>query len=88
MGKKLFEWDYSDYPGAKTYPHLFKPIQIGNLMVPNRIKYAATEDNLNGHDGFVTDAGVEYMRPRAIGVVGGLCYMQGVYMAEKRQGPG
>jgi 2,4-dienoyl-CoA reductase (NADPH2) len=88
MAKKLFEWDYSDYPGAKTYPHLFKPIQIGNLMVPNRIKYAATEDNLNGHDGFVTDAGVEYMRQRAIGVVGGLCFMQGVYMDEKRQGQG
>ncbi|MGD9150816.1 MAG: FAD-dependent oxidoreductase [Desulfobacterales bacterium] len=88
MAKTLFEWDYADYPGAKTYPHLFKPIQIGNLMVPNRIKYAATEDNLNGHDGFVTDAGVEYMRQRAIGVVGGLCFMQGVYMDEKRQGQG
>jgi 2,4-dienoyl-CoA reductase (NADPH2) len=88
MAKTLFEWDYSDYPGAKTYPHLFKPIQIGNLMIPNRIKYAATEDNLNGHEGFVTDAGVEYMRQRAIGVVGGLCFMQGVYMDEKRQGQG
>ena len=88
MAKTLFEWDYSDYPGAKAYPHLFKPIQIGNLMIPNRIKYAATEDNLNGHDGFVTDAGVEYMRQRAIGVVGGLCFMQGVYMDEKRQGQG
>jgi len=88
MAKTLFEWDYSEYPGAKKYPHLFKPIQIGNLNVPNRIKYAATEDNLNGHDGFVTDAGVEYMRQRAIGVVGGLCFMQGVYMDEKRQGQG
>jgi 2,4-dienoyl-CoA reductase (NADPH2) len=88
MAKTLFEWDYSDFPGAKKYPHLFKPIQIGNLIVPNRIKYAATEDNLNGHDGFVTDAGVEYMRQRAIGVVGGLCFMQGVYMDEKRQGQG
>jgi len=88
MAKTLFEWDYSKYPGAKKYPHLFKPIQIGNLIVPNRIKYAATEDNLNGHDGFVTDAGVEYMRQRAIGVVGGLCFMQGVYMDEKRQGQG
>ena len=88
MAKTLFEWDYADYPGAKTYPHLFKPIQIGNLIIPNRIKYAATEDNLNGHDGFVTDAGVEYMRQRAIGVVGGMCFMQGVYMDEKRQGQG
>ncbi len=88
MVETLFEWDYSVYPVAKTYPHLFKPIQIGNLMIPNRIKYAATEDNLNGHDGFVTDAGVEYMRQRAIGVVGGMCFMQGVYLDEKRQGQG
>jgi 2,4-dienoyl-CoA reductase (NADPH2) len=28
------------------------------------------------------------MRQRAIGVVGGLCFMQGVYMDEKRQGQG
>ncbi|MBW1954322.1 MAG: FAD-dependent oxidoreductase [Deltaproteobacteria bacterium] len=88
MAKQLFEWDYSSYPGASTYPHLFKPIRIGNLIVPNRIKYAATEDNLNGRDGFVTDAGVAYMRERAKGVVGGLCFMQGVYMDEKRQGQG
>jgi 2,4-dienoyl-CoA reductase-like NADH-dependent reductase (Old Yellow Enzyme family) len=49
----------------KTYPHLFKPIQIGHLIVPNRIKYAATEDNLNGHDGFITGIDVEYMWQRA-----------------------
>ena len=88
MSKQLFEWDYSSYPGAKRYPHLFKPVQIGNLIVPNRIKYAATEDNLNRHDGFVSDAGVAYMADRARGVVGGLCFMQGVYMDEKRQGQG
>jgi 2,4-dienoyl-CoA reductase (NADPH2) len=88
MAKVLYEWDYSSHPGAKKYPALFQPIQIGNLTVPNRIKYAATEENLNGRDGFVTDAGVEYMRLRARGVVGGLCFMQGVYMDEKRQGQG
>jgi 2,4-dienoyl-CoA reductase (NADPH2) len=88
MGKLLFEWDYSSYPGYKKYPHLFKPIKIGKLTIPNRIKYAATEDNLNGRDGFVTDAGVGYLRERAKGVVGGLCVMQGVYMDEKRQGQG
>jgi 2,4-dienoyl-CoA reductase (NADPH2) len=88
MAKLLYEWDYSEYPGAKKYPHLFKPIQIGNLMVPNRIKYAATEENLNGLDGHITDAGVAYMRERAKGVVGGLCFMQGVFMDEKRQGQG
>ena len=88
MAKTLFEWDYSDYPGAKKYPHLFKPIEIGNLLVPNRIKYAATEENLNGLDGFITDSRVAYMRERAKGVVGGLCFMQGVYMDEARKGQG
>ena len=88
MAKLLFEWDYSSYPGAERYPHLFKPIRIGNLTIPNRIKYAATEDNFNTHDGFVTDADVAYMKLRAEGVVGGLCFMQGVYMDQKRQGQG
>jgi 2,4-dienoyl-CoA reductase (NADPH2) len=88
MAKLLFEWNYSSYPGAKKYPHLFKPIQIGNLIIPNRIKYAATEDNLNSHDGFVTDADVAYIRERAKGVVGGICTMQGVYMDKNRQGQG
>ncbi len=74
------KWDYSEYPGAKEYPNLFKPITIGKLRIPNRIKYAATEDNLNARDGFVTDSGVEYLRLRARGVVGGICTMQGVYM--------
>jgi 2,4-dienoyl-CoA reductase (NADPH2) len=88
MAKLLFEWDYSSYPGAKKYPNLFKPIQIGNLIIPNRIKYAATEDNLNTHDGFITDADVAYIRERAKGVVGGICTMQGVYMDKNRQGQG
>jgi 2,4-dienoyl-CoA reductase (NADPH2) len=88
MAKLLFEWDYSKYPGAKKYPHLFKPIQMGNLTIPNRIVYAATEDNLNSHDGFVTDADVAYIRSRAKGVVGGICFMQGVYMDEVRKGQG
>ena len=42
MAKTLFEWDYASYPGAKAYPNLFQPIQLGNLLVPNRIKYAAS----------------------------------------------
>jgi 2,4-dienoyl-CoA reductase (NADPH2) len=88
MPKTIFEWDYSDYPGAKTYPHLFKPIQIGNLIIPNRIKYTATEENLNGLDGLVTDQGAAYLAERAKGVVGGLCFMQGVYMDEARMGQG
>lgn len=46
--------------------------------MPNRIKYAAAEDDLNNEHGFITDADVAYMRSRAEGVVGGLCFMQGV----------
>lgn len=88
MARQLFEWDYSSYPGAKKYPHLFKPIAIGNLTIPNRIKYAATEDNFNDHKGFITDADVAYMKRRAEGVVGGLCFMQGVYMDEPGKGQG
>ena len=88
MSKELFKWDYTSYPGYKKYPHLFKPIQIGKLTIPNRIKYAATEDDLNDREGFVTAAGTAYIRERAKGVVGGICTIQGVYMDEKRQGQG
>jgi 2,4-dienoyl-CoA reductase (NADPH2) len=88
MGKILYEWDYSSYPGAQKYPHLFKPVDIGALTIPNRIVYAATEDNLNTHDGFVTDADVAYIQNRGKGVVGGICFMQGVYMDEPRLGQG
>jgi len=87
MAKVLFEWDYSKYPGAKKFPHLFKPIQVGNLMVPNRIVYAATEDNLNSHDGFVTDADVAYMRSRAEGVVGACASCRALH-GSGSQGPG
>jgi 2,4-dienoyl-CoA reductase (NADPH2) len=82
------KWDYSQYPGAEKYPELFKPIKIGSLTIPNRIKYAATEDNLNHHDGFVSDADVAYIRERAIGVAGGICTIQGVYMDPKGEGQG
>ena len=88
MTKQIFEWDYSEYPGAKKYPHVFSPITIGKLTIPNRIKYAATEDNLNSHDGYVTDEDVAYITSRAKGVAGGICTMQGVYMDERRYGQG
>jgi 2,4-dienoyl-CoA reductase (NADPH2) len=82
------KWDYSQYPGYKKYPHLFKSVKIGKMTIPNRIKYAATEDNLNQHDGFVTDADVAYIRQRAKGVVGGICTIQGVYMDPTGEGQG
>lgn len=54
MAKTLYEWDHSSYPGAKKYPALFDSIQIGNPIVPNRIRDAVTEEDLSGRDGFVT----------------------------------
>ena len=41
MAKQLFEWDCSSYEGAKKYLNLLSPIQVGKLIAPNRIKYAA-----------------------------------------------
>ena len=82
------KWDYTTYPGYKMFPHLFQPIQLGKVRIPNRIKYAATEDNFNSHDGFVTDRGMAYIRERAKGVVGGICTIQGVYMDPKGEGKG
>ena len=28
------KWNYSEYPGGKQYPNLFKPITIGKLTIP------------------------------------------------------
>jgi len=81
-------WDYSIYSGYKLFPNLFQPIQTRKVIVPNRIKYAATEDNFNSHDGFVTDRDVAYIRERARGLVGGICTIQGVYMDPKGEGKG
>jgi len=82
------KWDYTTYPGYKMFPHLFQPIQLRKVTIPNRIKYAATEDNFNSHDGFVTDRDVAYIRERAKGMVGGICTIQGVYMDPKGEGKG
>ncbi|MEM2313040.1 MAG: FAD-dependent oxidoreductase [Candidatus Nezhaarchaeales archaeon] len=88
MPNLAISWDYTGQPGYKMFPHLFQPVRIGRLTVPNRIKYAATEDNFNTHDGFVTDVDVAYIRERAKGVVGGICTIQGVYMDPKGEGKG
>lgn len=88
MRPQTRKWDYTSYQGYKMFPHLFQPIQLGKVKIPNRIKYAATEDNFNTHDGFVTDRDVAYIRERAKGVVGGICTIQGVYMDRKGEGKG
>lgn len=91
MKSKYFdEWraKYETMPGAKKYPHVFSPIKIGNLEIPCRVKYAATEDNLNTRDGYITKEDIAYMTARAKGVAGGICTMQGVTTDETKKGQG
>ncbi|KXA96178.1 hypothetical protein AKJ37_05855 [candidate division MSBL1 archaeon SCGC-AAA259I09] len=68
-----------EYPGEEEFPYLFKPIKIGDVEIPNRMKYAATEDNYNARDGSVTDRGFHYIRERAESGAG-LVTVQGVFM--------
>ena len=88
MAKLLFEWDYSSYPGAKAYPHLFKQIQMGNLIVPNRNKVCGHRGQFERPQWFYDGCRCCLYKRRAEGVVGGLCFMQGVYMDEARKGQG
>jgi 2,4-dienoyl-CoA reductase (NADPH2) len=75
-------------PGEKKYPHIFSPIRINaKLEAKNRIKYASTETNFNGRDGFVTDVEVEYMRAQARGGAG-IVTTQGAFTDPGMEGKG
>ena len=51
------------------FPNLFKPIQIGNQIVKNRLFMPPLSTNL-GNKGYVTDELVEHYKARAKGGVG------------------
>ena len=74
-------------PGEKKYPHIFSPVRIGKLEAKNRIKYASTETNFNGRDGFVTDQEVAYMEAQARGGPG-IVTTQGAFTDVKGEGKG
>lgn len=74
-------------PSEKKYPHIFSPGKIGKLEAKNRIKYASTETNFNGKDGFVSDTEIAYMEAQARGGVG-IVTTQGVYTDQKAEGKG
>ena len=38
-----------------AYPHLFEPIQIGNMLVPNRICHVPTDVSSSNADGSVSE---------------------------------
>ena len=37
------------------YPHLFQPIRIGNMLVPNRICHVPTDVSSSNADGSVSE---------------------------------
>lgn len=51
------------------FPHLFSPIQIGNITIKNRLFMPPLSTNL-GKKGYVTDELVEHYKARAKGGVG------------------
>ncbi|WP_211306239.1 FAD-dependent oxidoreductase [Fulvimonas soli] len=52
------------------YPHLFSPIQLGVLKIPNRVVMAPMSTQLGGSDGRVTERQIAFYRARAEGGVG------------------
>ncbi len=52
-----------------SYPHLFSPLSIGRVTVPNRISFSAHLTNL-ADDGLVTDRLIAYLAERARGGTG------------------
>ncbi|MFJ2690107.1 FAD-dependent oxidoreductase [Pseudomonas sp. NPDC087336] len=52
------------------YPHLFQPIRLRNLDIPNRTVMAPMSTNLAGHDGQVTPQQIAFYRERAEGGTG------------------
>ncbi|WP_284035668.1 NADH:flavin oxidoreductase [Neobacillus sp. 114] len=49
---------------------VFEPINIGKVVVPNRIVLAPMDTNLASDDGFVTEKLIEHYRKRASGGIG------------------
>jgi 2,4-dienoyl-CoA reductase-like NADH-dependent reductase (Old Yellow Enzyme family)/thioredoxin reductase len=45
------------------YPHLFKPIQVGKLILKNRITNAPTYNFLASYDNHLTREGIEFSKP-------------------------
>lgn len=52
------------------YPHLFSPIRLGALELPNRVVLAPMATNYAGEDHKVTDRLIAYHVARAEGGVG------------------
>lgn len=55
---------------ATPYPHLFSPLQLGPLTLPNRVVMAPMSTNLGSLDGAVTPEQIAFYRARATGGTG------------------
>jgi 2,4-dienoyl-CoA reductase-like NADH-dependent reductase (Old Yellow Enzyme family)/thioredoxin reductase len=54
----------------ENYPNLFKPIRIGNMMVPNRVVHVPTDISSSHADGSVSDRDIHHHAEIAKGGVG------------------
>lgn len=55
---------------ASRYPHLFSPVQLGRLTIPNRFVVPALTTNFAELDGTVGDRLIEYLNARTSGGYG------------------
>jgi 2,4-dienoyl-CoA reductase-like NADH-dependent reductase (Old Yellow Enzyme family)/thioredoxin reductase len=60
----------SETTATTTYPHLFSPLELAGLRLPNRIVMPPMGTGLPEHDGTVNDRTIAYYRRRAEGGAG------------------
>ena len=75
---------------SPLYPHLFSPLKVGALELPNRVVMAPMSTNLGALDGRVTPEQVAFYRARAEGGVGMIivefcCVQRSTGRSEERQ---
>jgi 2,4-dienoyl-CoA reductase-like NADH-dependent reductase (Old Yellow Enzyme family)/thioredoxin reductase len=56
--------------GEAPYPHLFAPLTLRGVTLPNRLVMAPMSTELGGRDGEVTPAMIAFYRERALGGMG------------------
>jgi len=56
-------------PANLRFPHLFSPLRVGSITLPNRI-FSSGHDTVMAHEGQVTDQLIAYHEARAAGGVG------------------
>ena len=56
--------------GSRAFPHLFAPLQLRGLTLPNRVVMAPMSTNLGTRDGQVNDAVLAFYKARAAGGTG------------------